>query len=277
LAPWASSAAGEGNSLQRRRPELYGSSASSWLAATPSPGTVDFDAGIPGDLTGDGAVDAADINALLAAINTGNAPAEFDLDGNSVVDQADVRFLVQDILGTFLGDANLDGRVDATDLNQVGLNWLETNVAGWQSGDFNGDGVVNAMDLNVLGLNWRSGEAAAAAPAAAEDSVPQRIPRAPLAAEAKIKPAATDAALADRYGGQAASSLATIERPAAGRGVVVPYPRPDGIAETLAKRVAGRIRFNVVSSERGRDHQFDGDAVAEVESEIVDQILASLI
>jgi hypothetical protein len=173
LAPWDNSAGGEGDTLQRRGPDLYGNFANSWLAATPSPGMVDFDTGIPGDLTGDGVVDAADINTLFAAINAGDPPAEFDLDGNSVVDQLDVRFLVQDILGTFLGDANLDGRVNAADLNQVGLNWRETNVMGWELGDFNGDGFVNAMDLNILGLNWRNGEAVAAA--AAGNSAQQRI------------------------------------------------------------------------------------------------------
>ena len=60
------------------------------------------------------------------------------------------------------GDANLDGRVDPSDLNAMALNW-ERNVTGWSSGDFTSDGVVDAADLNVIGLNWLSGSVAPAA------------------------------------------------------------------------------------------------------------------
>lgn len=53
-----------------------------------------------------------------------------------------------------MGDANGNGRVDATDLNIVGQNWL--GVGNWSDGDFTGDGIVDAADLNVLGANWLS-------------------------------------------------------------------------------------------------------------------------
>jgi hypothetical protein len=52
------------------------------------------------------------------------------------------------------GDANLDGTVDPTDLNRVGLSWL-SQVAAWSAGDFSADGVVDAADLNGLGIHWR--------------------------------------------------------------------------------------------------------------------------
>lgn len=52
------------------------------------------------------------------------------------------------------GDANLDGSVNASDLNNLGLNWQQ-NVALWSGGDFTADGRVNSADLNVLGLNWQ--------------------------------------------------------------------------------------------------------------------------
>ena len=62
------------------------------------------------------------------------------------------------------GDANEDGRVDAADLNIVGLNWQEAGKMR-SEGDFTGDGIVNAADLNVLGINWLTGvEAAASVP-----------------------------------------------------------------------------------------------------------------
>ena len=61
------------------------------------------------------------------------------------------------------GDANADGRVDAADLNVIGLNWQQTGKTRAE-GDFTGDGLVDAADLNVLGLNWQSGVEAAAVP-----------------------------------------------------------------------------------------------------------------
>ena len=138
---------------------------------------------IIGDFTGDRIVDAEDINTLFAAIRAGVPAAEFDLDGSDEIDQADVEFLVENILGTFMGDATLDGKVDSADLNQVGIHWRAAIVAGWQSGDFNGDGNVDPADLNSVGLNWLGGVAAAAfAPAK------QRIPRAPLPSVAESTP-----------------------------------------------------------------------------------------
>lgn len=51
------------------------------------------------------------------------------------------------------GDANLDGTVDALDLNALALSWR--GEAGWHGGDFTADGLVDAADLNLLAVNWR--------------------------------------------------------------------------------------------------------------------------
>ena len=80
-------------------------------------------------------------------------------------------FYVGELVGTFgelvaarlPGDANEDGRVDAADLNVVGLNW-QMGGKSWAEGDFNEDGFVDAADLNVLGVNWQATAAAAAVP-----------------------------------------------------------------------------------------------------------------
>ena len=157
------------------------------MAGTPSPGTAEF-GDLPGDFTGDGVVDAADINVLFGAISAGNMAAEFDLDDSGLVDQEDVQFLVVNIIGTFLGDANLDGNIDPRDLNQVGIHWQRMDGAGWASGDFTGDGAVDARDLNLIGINWLRGMAAAA-------PVAPRVPRAPLAAVQAVPAVIVDEAI----------------------------------------------------------------------------------
>jgi hypothetical protein len=119
-----------------------------------APVVHDLVTGPPGDFDRDGTVDADDIDALFAAINSGNTELRFDLDSNGGVDHDDVRFLVENILGTSMGDANLDGEVDGVDLNRLGLNWRRDDGVGWSDGDFNGDGNIDAADLNVLELSW---------------------------------------------------------------------------------------------------------------------------
>ena len=60
------------------------------------------------------------------------------------------------VVTTAPGDANLDFKVDAGDLNQLALHWQQGGQD-WFTGDFNGDGFVNAGDLNLLALNWQFG------------------------------------------------------------------------------------------------------------------------
>ncbi|MBN2024145.1 MAG: PEP-CTERM sorting domain-containing protein [Pirellulales bacterium] len=51
------------------------------------------------------------------------------------------------------GDANRDGRVDATDAAALAASWLQQG--GWDDGDFNADGWVNDLDLAILAANWK--------------------------------------------------------------------------------------------------------------------------
>ena len=62
-----------------------------------------------------------------------------------------------------LGDTNLNGVVDAGDLNNLALSWQAAANVAWGDGDFNGDDAVNAQDLNDMALNWQHGVQAAAA------------------------------------------------------------------------------------------------------------------
>ena len=168
--PWGTSADGQGNSLQRVLPTAWGNTPSVWSDVAPTPGEATF---LPadGDFDADGQLTAVDINMLLHAIDTGSGVSTFDLDGNGIVDNADTLELLS-LLGTLPGDANLDGTVNAVDLNRVGIHWLSSNCASWERGDFSGDGKVDAVDLNIVGLNWLA--------AAAQPAQTARVPRAPL-------------------------------------------------------------------------------------------------
>jgi hypothetical protein len=123
---------------------------------------------LPCDFDGDQLCDIVDLDALLfEALGTVNP--RFDLDGSGgPIDLGD-RDAWLSMAGDeniavpyVLGDTDLNGKVDALDLNNLGLSWQRDDVDSWQLGDFNGDNTVNASDLNDLGLNWQHGAPAAA-------------------------------------------------------------------------------------------------------------------
>ena len=72
--------------------------------------------GLAGDFNGDGLLDVADINRLSAESAAGNHRAEFDLDNDGFVNASDISVWVRDLKQTWLGDANLDGEFNSTDL-----------------------------------------------------------------------------------------------------------------------------------------------------------------
>ncbi|MCA9212271.1 MAG: hypothetical protein KDB27_04335, partial [Planctomycetales bacterium] len=71
--------------------------------------------GIIGDVDGDGDCDAADIDAIAAAISGGNSDAKFDLNNDGSVDDADRVSLIKDLKNTWIGDSNLDGEFNSSD------------------------------------------------------------------------------------------------------------------------------------------------------------------
>lgn len=126
------------------------------------------------DFDADTDCDVDDINALQGALGTDNAT--YDLDGNGTVDSADTDEWLsvagnKEVGVPFRrGDADLNGVVDAGDLNSLGTNWQSENSPQWQDGNFNGDLVVNAQDLNEIGQNWQFGVAAPLASTVPEPS-----------------------------------------------------------------------------------------------------------
>ena len=65
------------------------------------------------------------------------------------------------------GDANLDGKVDGSDVTILAGNWQkgvdDGLSASWGEGDFNGDGKVDGSDVTILAGNWQAGVTAVAA------------------------------------------------------------------------------------------------------------------
>ena len=131
-----------------------------WLPTSPAGGeqvlflnssgraTVDF-GNLLIDLTGDGQVNAEDIDELYRQI--GNPPTPLmDLDSNGIVESEDARILIEEVLGTKAGDVNLDGKIGNTDFGFV-LGFFGTQ-GGWASGDTNGDFTIDNSDFgSVLG------------------------------------------------------------------------------------------------------------------------------
>lgn len=133
------------------------------LAIAPSQGiTQDFDVRVSlaesvfGDVNDDGHVGYSDIDVLAAAIREDSQDALFDLDQSGVVDEADRRFLIEQLLSSRGGDADLDGRVEFHDFLTLAMNVGQSG--GWSDGDFNGDGLVSVADLFPLIANFGKGD-----------------------------------------------------------------------------------------------------------------------
>ena len=124
-------------------------------------GRLVSDLGGGGDFDGDGEYTCADIDALYGGISTGDTA--FDLTGDDAVDDGDVDAWLTEageakgFSGPIRrGDADLNGLVDAQDLNTLGINWQSDTLTSWCQADFNHDGVADAADLNFTGINWQS-------------------------------------------------------------------------------------------------------------------------
>ena len=100
-----------------------------------------------GDFNGDEQVNANDIDRLFRAIGRSSLNPVFDVNQDFQLDDDDATFLIEEILRTLRGDANLDGSVDAIDFGVWGNNRF-TAGTGWATGDFNGDGVTDGTDFN---------------------------------------------------------------------------------------------------------------------------------
>jgi hypothetical protein len=106
-----------------------------------------------GDFDRDGVVDADDIDLLCQAILTEDQSGLFDLDENGRNSSADLDVMIEGILQSTFGDANLDGRFDSGDLVAVfqagQYEDALTRNSTWRTGDWNCDGEFSTADLVV--------------------------------------------------------------------------------------------------------------------------------
>lgn len=101
-----------------------------------------------GDFDGDGQLTIADIDQLTEASAGGNNDAMFDLTGDGLVNAADIEYWVVELKGTQLGDANLDGQVNGADFDIWMANRFRT-LRLWSRANFNGDQYVDGRDLLI--------------------------------------------------------------------------------------------------------------------------------
>lgn len=131
---------------------------------------ADFVDSIPGDFDGDGALTAADVDQLTQAFGEPGLPGSvFDLDGNGTVGPEDQRLWVEDIFGTFFGDADLNKSVEFADFLLLSANFSQNG--GWSQGDFDGSGTVEFADFLSLSENFGSSVDISAVPEPSANTV----------------------------------------------------------------------------------------------------------
>ena len=105
------------------------------------------------DFNGDGRIDVADINLLLTAVRTSSSDTQYDVVPDGVINQDDIVELVTSPakLNTYIGDVNLDGVFDTSDLVAIfAVGQYEDATplnSTWETGDWNGDGDFGTGDL----------------------------------------------------------------------------------------------------------------------------------
>ncbi|MEM7316848.1 MAG: PEP-CTERM sorting domain-containing protein, partial [Planctomycetota bacterium] len=116
--------------------------------------------GVGGDFNADEVYDCEDIDALVGAIVAGENDLSFDLTGDGTLDIADVDAWLAEAGAANLssgnaylrGDANLDGVVDVSDFG-VWNTFKFTQTGAWCEADFNADGVTDTSDFNAWNAN----------------------------------------------------------------------------------------------------------------------------
>jgi streptogramin lyase len=115
------------------------------------PSSIIFLTSVPGDFDGDGILTTADINDLTGQSASRLNPTAYDLNSDTLVNDVDVTVWVRDLFRSWIGDADLNGEFNSSDLVEVlASGTYEGDILStWSTGDFNGDGRTNSGDLVV--------------------------------------------------------------------------------------------------------------------------------
>jgi hypothetical protein len=125
----------------------------------------------PADTNHDGLVNSLDIDAIYQNLTVapstyiGTWPrqlmpyqAQYDVNGDGAVTQADVTYELNHYFHTSYGDSNLDRATDFGDFQTLLNHWQASGpTIGWAQADFNGDGVVDFLDFQILLNYWNPG------------------------------------------------------------------------------------------------------------------------
>jgi hypothetical protein len=112
---------------------------------------------VEGDFNADDLANATDIDLLNDHIRGGGSNTEvYDINGDSSIDASDLSYHVITVLGSQIGDADVDGDVDLVDLSSLAANY-GSSPRGWSNGDFDGDDDVDLVDLSTLAANYGAG------------------------------------------------------------------------------------------------------------------------
>ena len=112
---------------------------------------------VEGDLNGSDQLDAGDIDLISGFLQQSaddrlhSRIRVYDLDNNGEADPNDRQFLISELIGTYLGDSNLDGEFNSTDFVTVfQAGQYEDHLVGnstWETGDWNGDAEFDSSDF----------------------------------------------------------------------------------------------------------------------------------
>ena len=101
-----------------------------------------------GDYNGNDLLDTGDLD-LQAAEGIAGGDLKYDLNEDGVVNAADRRLWTNDLKNTWMGDSDLSGQFDSSDLVTVfaAAKYETAQAATWGQGDWNGDGKFDSGDL----------------------------------------------------------------------------------------------------------------------------------